>query len=429
MVPVITEEDLKTFCDVAQRENVTTSHNMYKESFLVSCRIAQKDGDYYATGLCASEMRKTISYNVTIKLKDHIVLEAQCECAAGIGPYAQCKHVIVVLCGIVDFNETKTIKTKSSCTSTLQTFHHPTGSYSGNPVQAAHLTLKFKNKQMKEMTTFDPRPTTENVEKYRENFNNIIGNYCGGNMPISQLIKPADKKSMYGDHDYLQKTAEEQYFEGHILTDEQLNILQRKPVTDRKNWLEERKLRLQSSDFGKICKQKKNKLTLARSLIKSKELHTDAIKHGIKYEQEAIEKFQQVTGLLTTKCGIIVHPHHQFLGCTPDALVENNEVLEVKCPYTARNQSISVENVPYLYLCERSGKYKLDKCHDYYYQIQGQLFCSQRNIAHFFVYTMCDFYVIKIEHDNNFTRNMFAQLESFYDNYYKQVLLDRFLYR
>lgn len=52
-----------------------------------------------------------------------------------------------------------------------------------------------------------------------------------------------------------------------------------------------RNLRLQSSTFGKICKQKSNKLNLARKLVKTSNLQTPAIKHK-KYEAEAIRNLK-----------------------------------------------------------------------------------------------------------------------------------------
>lgn len=272
-------------------------------------------------------------------------METQCECAAGMGPYAQCKHILVLLFGITDFNKTKTIKTKSSCTSNLQTFHHPAARYSGNIVEASKIKLKLKNKIAERMVTFDPRK--ENIDpKFQENFNNVIGNFTGGNMPIRHKLKPADKKSMYSDHDYLEKTVEQQFFED-MNTEEEL-ILLRKPIQNKKKWLEKRRYRMQSSDFGKICKQKLNKMKLAKSLIKNTtQISTAAIRHGIRYEKEAIKKYEEVTGRKTSKIGIIVHPEHQFLGCTPDALVDD-DVLEVKCPFTAKFEKNSPENVAYI---------------------------------------------------------------------------------
>ena len=60
----------------------------------------------YFTGSVWAEMKKTTSYKVDVCIdKDLVVTEAQCECGAGQGPTAHCKHVTVVLLGIVRFRD------------------------------------------------------------------------------------------------------------------------------------------------------------------------------------------------------------------------------------------------------------------------------------------------------------------------------------
>lgn len=54
--------------------------------------------------------------------------------------------------------------------------------------------------------------------------------------------------------------------------------------------------------------------------------------------KEAVHKFEELNKLATNKCGIIVHKEHQFLASTPDCLIGESCVLEVKCPYTAKDK-------------------------------------------------------------------------------------------
>lgn len=430
-IPSLTTAELEAFCILTGRDNLMSSQNMYDEWFLISCRSAKFNQEYYVTGVCSSEMRKNVTYNVTVKAKDNLILEAQCECAAGAGPYGQCKHIVVILYGIIDFNKNKNIKLKPSCTSMLQSFHQPSTSYSGNPIQVENLTLKKKKKKMSEMIKFDPRSNVYSMEKNRENFRNLIANYCGkgnSNLPIAQTLKAANKQAMFEDHSYLEKTTEEHFLSSLILSEEELIKIEIETRDNKKKCIEQRKLRLQSSNFGKICKQKTNLINLARNFIKTSELQAPAIKHGIKYEKEAINKFQEICNKTVKKCGIIVHPVYQFLGSIPDGLVGESEVLEVKCPFSAKNKQISGDTVPYLYLCEKSGQLKLYENHDYYYQIQGQMLCAQKDAAFFFVYTLSDYCIIKVNKDNNFIEEMLKNLKSFYDNYFKQAMLERFLY-
>lgn len=91
-------------------------------------------------------------------------------------------------------------------------------------------------------------------------------------------------------------------------------------------------------------------------------------------------------------------------------------------------KNISPEKVPYLYLCEKSGFLKLNKSHNYFYQVQGQLMCTRRQTAYFCVYTIKDFKMIIIERDNTFITNMLGKLKNFYNLHFENVLFNRYLY-
>ena len=67
------------------------------------------DSDIYVRSQCCAEIRKGVSYVVDVKFhSDGTVVECQCECAAGIGPTAHCKHVRSVLFAVNDFITHKT---------------------------------------------------------------------------------------------------------------------------------------------------------------------------------------------------------------------------------------------------------------------------------------------------------------------------------
>jgi len=67
-----------------------------------------------------AEMRKSTSYKVDISVNaDGVVQEAQCECGAGQGPSAHCKHVAVVLYGTSCFYKEGTVTTELTCTQVI----------------------------------------------------------------------------------------------------------------------------------------------------------------------------------------------------------------------------------------------------------------------------------------------------------------------
>ncbi|KAK2148663.1 hypothetical protein LSH36_487g00008 [Paralvinella palmiformis] len=74
------------------------SKAMYKAKFLRSIRLASQKEDVYICGLVSAEMYKKSIYDLDIQLDSlGVVQQCQCECAAGMGPEAHCKHVGLVL--------------------------------------------------------------------------------------------------------------------------------------------------------------------------------------------------------------------------------------------------------------------------------------------------------------------------------------------
>ena len=68
-------------------------------------------------------MKTGVHYLVDIELDlDGLVCRAQCECAAGMGPSAHCKHVLAVLYGLTVYKAEGGLKTTETCTQILQQF-------------------------------------------------------------------------------------------------------------------------------------------------------------------------------------------------------------------------------------------------------------------------------------------------------------------
>lgn len=54
--------------------------------------------------------------------------------------------------------------------------------------------------------------------------------------------------------------------------------------------------------------------------------------HGQKYEDEAREMFENVTGLHVLEFGLLVHPDHEWLAASPDGVTTTGWCVEIKCP-------------------------------------------------------------------------------------------------
>ena len=88
-------------------------------------------------------------------------------------------------------------------------------------------------------------------------------------------------------------------------------------------------------------------------------------------------------------CGLFVCEDKQFLGASPDLLIEcsccGKGVLEIKCPYSIVNEEPTPSNLPYLIL--NNNQVTLKQNDQYYAQVQGQMAITKRSWCHFMVYT------------------------------------------
>lgn len=88
------------------------------------------------------------------------------------------------------------------------------------------------------------------------------------------------------------------------------------------------------------------------------------------YENKALAKFEEREQLKCNKCGLCVLPTISFLGATPDAVINTECIVEVKCPYGGRNEKI-ISGEYFKFLCfERNSNVTLKKSCSYYDQIQ-----------------------------------------------------------
>lgn len=71
---------------------------------------------------------------------------------------------------------------------------------------------------------------------------------------------------------------------------------------------------------------------------------------------------------------------------SPDGLIGEETILEVKCPYNQRNYAFTDETIPYLWK-NIYGNVYLEETHPYYYQIQCRLMVTGRKYASLLIYT------------------------------------------
>ena len=441
----MTRESVEGYLSPFGKQLEEKAASLYKERFLTCVRLAIHDEQYFVLGRIAAEMKKKVTYKVDIVVdRNGAIQECQCECAVGMGPDAHCKHVQCVLVALMTFSAGGNILTAQTCTQRLQTFHQ-CKHYKGSPQKASQLSLRKtdSSKGIKMMSSFDPRPVNRrNMAGYASMFSNTCINFQASStssvnslpMPILQTFPPANIFGVVHDHHYLQQDPEDIFLESMgVITLSPFAIAEIEKKTRRQKedpaWYEERRIRLTSSHFGRICKatDRTNKEKLALSFLSTKQIIAAPLQHGTKYEPIAVKKYEEMTSFDTSQCGLFVCSEHPFLASSPDRLVDINGIVEVKCPFVSKDRPITTVTVPYLKL--RNDELCLDQNHDYYYQIQGQLLCTGRQFCDFVVFTLVDIKVIRIERDEDFIKPMVSELKHFYKEFFRSVLLNRFLYR
>lgn len=94
-----------------------------------------------------------------------------------------------------------------------------------------------------------------------------------------------------------------------------------------------------------------------------------ATQWGKDHEPLAVLDYMGETGADINACALVVHPDINWLAASPDALVGDDGMVEIKCPFGLRN----------------GGKFKsINEQPHYYAQVQVQIACTGRE--------WCDFY-------------------------------------
>ena len=77
-----------------------------------------------------------------------------------------------------------------------------------------------------------------------------------------------------------------------------------------------------------------------------------------------------------TACGLFIDSRIAHLGASPDGLIDEDGVVEIKCPISTRNiaPEIAIQQIPHLRsIFEKKNTERMNQNHIYYYQFQGQL--------------------------------------------------------
>ena len=116
---------------------------MYKQGWLVSCMTVEDGNKHFLQCQVMSEMTKRTRYRVKVVITPTgVVVNSHCECTAGAGDKAKCKHVAVVLFGLEGLARTGRLTMQKSCTDLPQQWHQPAKVHTGSPAKAKKIQYK-----------------------------------------------------------------------------------------------------------------------------------------------------------------------------------------------------------------------------------------------------------------------------------------------
>jgi exodeoxyribonuclease (lambda-induced) len=131
-----------------------------------------------------------------------------------------------------------------------------------------------------------------------------------------------------------------------------------------------------------------------------------ATEYGSFHEAGAAIEYTMETGNQVTECGFYVHPDYDWLGASPDGLINKSGIIEIKCPYGKRN----------------GGEFKtIEEQPHYYAQIQVELFCAEKDLCSFYQWSAHGTNLERIMRSDLWFDENLPTLKAFYDEYLIEI--------
>ncbi|KAJ8019343.1 hypothetical protein HOLleu_42104 [Holothuria leucospilota] len=158
---------------------------------------------------------------------------------------------------------------------------------------------------------------------------------------------------------------------------------------------------------------------------------------GKESESAAREAFEKEFGTRVETTGLVVLPESSWLGASLDGIVDDQTILEIKCPTEKKLERFggTVQGLV------ESGTYDV-RCHDgkaflrsstasssYCTQVQVAMYCSQREKCKFMVWCKKDYAIVDVNFDQEWFKQRFDHLEKFYFTNLLPALTDRIISR
>ncbi|CAF4135127.1 unnamed protein product, partial [Adineta steineri] len=294
------------------------------------------------------------------------IISGCCECVAGQGPKAACKHIAALCFGLLDFDDKKLY---DACTQRLQEWHKPTRR-SMNPVALldidfGYLQHNVKNQESPQYLTFlkdytyvprAERTLQQLLGKYNQKSTIAASFFLSEQSSNAHLPLPGRVVSQCSAaFDFsTQPSMIKYYYEKIHVSCNEISMIEiaTRGQSACTQWYKEREVRISSTNVYSICVEKYDFQKLAHSILqdKNKNLSSNpAVRHGMLSEEMCRRRYvleQRRKNICSTThpSGLVIDQAAPYLCCSPDALVVevvnhtmSFGILECKCIYADEN--------------------------------------------------------------------------------------------
>lgn len=223
----------------------------------------------------------------------------------------------------------------------------------------------------------------------------------------------------------------------NIMASKLMEIDGNKAQSQSEKWTSERWSRITASTCleahkvgKKVMKNASNAATSSKKFVStyiwninnSQRPQTAWMRYGLQSETAAVKKYETQTNHVVSSTGLWVNPKFPFIACSPDGLVGEDGLLEIKSLKIFHDNTIdkviddngtivSKDILNRQCFSIHNRKCVLKKSHSYYFQIQCQLLVTERKYCDFVLYAKDDPVSIKrIYRDEQLSTDILSSL-------------------
>lgn len=139
-----------------------------------------------------------------------------------------------------------------------------------------------------------------------------------------------------------------------------------------------------------------------------------ATRWGHDNEPQAIADSEQFCGKIIAHDFVSCEIDGVLCGASPDGVSENNYLVEIKCPYSLRDQFVIAADF-------------LDAHPEYFAQMQWQMICADKPSCFFVVWTTAGIDFVRVDREDDWLEKNMPRIKAFWD-LYKKTIADEELY-